>query len=137
MLLSYYCIDIILFFRIENTGFVSFFLDHTEPIQNIKKRLIDFETNIVLCDLKDVIKLNVEDEQVKIISNITLFDRKCVLIQFESITLNMNSHPNNDENDKFKSSRILFYATTSGSCGEVKLIGVTYKSLLPNITTIG
>lgn len=135
--MSFYCIAIILFLRIENAGCVNCFLDHAEPIQNIKKRLSDFGTNIILCDLEDLIKLNVGDEQVKIISNITLFNRNCVLIQFGSITLNMNSYSNNDENDKNKSSRILFYATTSGSCGEVKLIGVTYKSFLPNITSIG
>ncbi|XP_055300273.1 beta-alanine-activating enzyme [Sitodiplosis mosellana] len=122
---------------VENAGCVSCFLDFPQPIPYIKKRLVDFGTNIVLCDLENVIKLNAGDEQVEIISNITLFDRKCVLARFESITLNVNRHSNSDKDDTSKSSNIFFYATTSGSCGEVKPIGVTYKCFSPNIASIG
>ena len=116
---------------------MSCFLDFVQPLTDIKKRLIDFGTNIILCDSESVTKLNADNEQVEVISNITLFDRNCVLVRFGSITLNANRLLDNDMNDKSKSSNILFYATTSGSCGEVKPIGVTYKCFSPNVTGMG
>lgn len=123
--------------RIENAGCVSCFLDFAQSITDIKKRLIDFRTNIILCDSESVTKFNAGIGQVEVTSNITLFDRSCVLVRFQGITLNTNRLLDNDMNDKSKSSNIFFYATTSGSCGEVKPIGVTYKCFSPNVTSMG
>lgn len=123
--------------RVENAGCVSCFLDPAQTIPYIKKRLVDFGTNIILCDSKNLIKLKAEDENVDIIANITLFERNCVLIRFGSIAPNFNKFMNDDKDDKNTSSNILFYATTSGSCGEVKPVGVTYKCFSPNISSIG
>lgn len=141
--MQFHC-SVISFHRIENAGGVSCFLDSAENIEIIQQRLNDFGTNIILCDLGSVAKLNCGDESVNIICNVTLFDKKCVLlrcdekqVQNESDKLNKERLLNTGGDDKSKSSAILFYATTSGSCGEVKQIGVTYKCFSPNIDRLG
>lgn len=80
-------------------------------------------------------RFNFENEQFKIISEISLFNVNCAFIQFER--LNYTSKLELKKIDKLNTSKILFYATTSGSCGDVKPIGVTYKCFQPNITSLG
>ncbi|XP_031624083.1 beta-alanine-activating enzyme [Contarinia nasturtii] len=119
---------------IENAGCASCFLDSTENWTNLKKRLIDLETNIILCDLQYLNKLNIEEEQI--ISRLTIFNTNCGLIHFKDLQC-IPKTLSNRHYDKTMSSQILFYATTSGSCGQVKSIGVTYKCFMPNITSLG
>lgn len=130
------------FCRIENAGCASCFLDSTklihldstENLANLKNRLIDLESNVILCDVQYLNKLHVEEEQI--CSKITIFDTNCALIHFKDIQSNPKILSTDDRVDKTKSSQILFYATTSGSCGQVKSIGVTYKCFMPNITSL-
>lgn len=115
-------------------------MDFTENFQSIEKQLIGYKTNIVFCELKILLKLNAENERVKILFMLTIFGTNCVLIQVERLQCNTINFPRNgggNDFDKNKSSKILFYAKTSGTCGEVKPVGVTYKCFMPNITSLG
>lgn len=117
---------------------MSCFLDSTEDFDVIRKRLDNFNTNIILCDVQHFTKTNADDEQLTQVLRCSLFDTDCVLVRAKDLKCRTKILLTaNDSNDKIKSSRICFYASTSGSCGEVKPVGVTYKCFWPNITSLG
>lgn len=124
--------------RIENSGCVSCFIDSSASIQTVRQRMIDFKTDVALCDLANLSKLETNENSIKIIVNITLFNENCALVKIENLARYKDFISISDDNDdKLNTSKVLFYATTSGSCGDVKPIGVTYKCFHPNITSLG
>lgn len=124
--------------RIENAGCVSCFLDPTKDFEPIKKRLTSFQTNLILCDSEHFNAINADKEQLTQVFRCSLFDADCALVRVEDLMCRNNSPLTKIGcGDKTKSSNICFYASTSGSCGEVKPIGVTYKCFWPNIQSLG
>lgn len=113
-------------------------MDNTDDLQAIRARLIAFQTNIVLCDLNSLDKLHCVDDKLNIAFKCTLFDTECAVVQ-----LNVVAHPDKNlsiqsvKGNPIQSSKVFFYASTSGSCGDSKTIGVTYKCFMPNITSLG
>lgn len=122
---------------IEHAGCASCFIDSTASLQTIRERLIDFQTNIVLCDLKSLDKLHLQNEKFRIAFKSTLFDAQCAVIQFNDIAHPDNPTVRNIKGNHHQPSEVFFYASTSGSCGDSKTIGVTYKCFMPNITSLG
>lgn len=91
-----------------------------------------------MCDLENLPKLDDDENCMKINENIQLFNRHCTLIQMKNSFRNKPIHLiANDNEDKLKTSDILFYATTSGSCGDIKPVGVTYQCFHPNVISLG
>lgn len=123
--------------RIEIAGCVTCFLDFNQTF-GVNQRLIDFQTNIVLCDIQSYAKLNAEHVQIKVLSKCTLFNVECALIRFQDFKCSVQKRSGEiGDSDQTKSSEVFFYALTSGSCGAVKPIGVTYKCFWPNIISFG
>lgn len=113
-------------------------MDITDNLQAIKARLIDFQTNIVLSDLKSLTKIHFDDDELNIAFNCTVFNTECVVVQFNDIVYpNKNRSIQNVKANQIQSSKVFFYALTSGSCGDSKTIGVTYKCFMPNISSLG
>lgn len=92
-----------------------------------------FHTNIVVCDLLSANKFTAE-QQAKQISKLDLFDTKCIIFEINSIKLIPKQVP---YEEGVNSSKILFCATTSGTCGDKKPISIPYKCFLPNIFEFG
>lgn len=113
---------------------MSCFVDYALDFENIRKRLSEFKTNIILCSLEHLTKLNTGDNDMKIFSNLSLFDVKCVFAQVKDLKCIPSVYFSTEPQP---SSKVFFYASTSGSCGEVKSIGVTYKCFQPNIGGLG
>lgn len=125
-------------YRIEHADCVSCFLDSSSDFEGIKRRLTEFKTNIILCNSEHLPALYTGDEKVKLHSEFSLFDVNCAIVEVEELKCIPNICSNEDSNSNPKhSSKIFFYASTSGSCGELKSIGVTYKCFLPNINELG
>lgn len=123
---------------IEHADCVSCFIDFTDNLQVIRARLIDFETNIILCDVKSLTKLQSDADELNVAFKCTLFDTECAVIQFNDIDYpNRNLSIQNVKGNQIQSSKVFFYASTSGSCGDSKIIGVTYKCFMPNIASLG
>lgn len=123
---------------IELADCVSCFLDSTDNPQALRPRLKDFQTNIVLCDLQSLAKFRCADSNFKEFFQCTLFGTHCALVEFDHITFSADQLSiENVETNRSESSQVFFYASTSGSCGDSKAIGVTYKCFMPNISSLG
>lgn len=121
---------------IEHAGCASCFIDGAADLHTIRARLIDFQTNIVLCDLKSLNQLHIDNDKFRIVFKVTLFDTQCSVIQFIDIAHPDQPTVRNVESNQIQPSKVFFYASTSGSCGDSKTIGVTYKCFMPNITSL-
>lgn len=130
---------------------MSCFLD---PRGSFRKTLIGLKTNVILCDSNTLITLTEQGKHIENMEKFTLFNVDCALVIIEetifpSQTTSIASCDgladkqaskqvvSETESDTKYSSKIFFYASTSGSCGEVKPIGVTYKCFVPNIASLG
>lgn len=122
---------------IEQAGCASCFIDTTADFQAIRSRLIDFQTNIVLCDLKNMDSLRFDKDELRIAFKLTLFGTECALVQLNGIANSIQQADQKVNSNNIRPSKVLFYASTSGSCGDSKAIGVTYKCFMPNITSLG
>lgn len=99
---------------------------------------MDFKTNIILCDLGHLHKLNAGDKNVDVSLEILLFGIDCVFVQIKHFVCVPKIYSNEKcDSDSKNASKVFFYASTSGSCGELKSIGVTYKCFMPNIIQLG
>lgn len=122
-----------MFTSIENANCASFFIEQTPFWSTIKKKLEKIKTNIFICDiemfmnLKKIIKIDKEERVV-------LFNCECVIVRIADVEMVAKTIAYST--DINKSSQILFTAFTSGSCGECKTIGVTYKCFLPNVNSL-
>lgn len=110
-------------------------MDNTDSLQAIRARLIGFQTNIVLCDSNCLDKLHCVGDKLNIAFKCTLFDTECAVVQLKNPDENLSIQ--SVKGNPIQSSKVFFYASTSGSCGDSKIIGVTYKCFMPNITSLG
>lgn len=123
---------------IELADCVSCFLDVTDNLQTVRTRLKDFQTNLALCGLQSLAKFSCDDDDFKVAFKCTLFDTECVLVEFNDIACPAeNPSIQHVKCNRDQSSKVFFYASTSGSCGDSKIIGVTYKCFMPNIASLG
>lgn len=112
-------------------------MDPTDNFQVVRARLIDFQTNILLCDSKSLDKLHANDDKLNVAFMCTIFDTECAVVQFNDVASpNENLSTQNVKVNQIQSSKVFFYASTSGSCGDSKIVGVTYKCFMPNITSL-
>lgn len=129
--LHFYCDSL------ELANCVSCFLDSTDSLNTIRTRLNEFHTDLVLCDSKGLNKLHCDDDNINIVFKCTLFNVECALVQFTNLGCPVENPPvQNTKGDQLQSSKIFFYASTSGSCGDSKTIGVTYKCFMPNVKSL-
>lgn len=117
--------------RIENANGISCFIESSSDWPTIGQRLIQLQTNICLCDEQMFDKCG-NREDVVVVASLNLSNRKCVLLQFGTLSLQTKHIPMDNENVA-DSSRIFFSAMTSGTCDAARVIGVTYKSFWPNV----
>lgn len=93
------------------------------------------ESNLILCELQSIDTY--KTEQITARYDLKLFGRECVLIQIKSLEFHPKLIPTEADTPLYESANILFFAFTSGTCGESKLIGVTQKCFIPNILSLG
>lgn len=93
------------------------------------------ESNLILCELQNIDSY--KNEQITLRHDLKLFGRECVLIQIQRLKFHTKLIPTEADITLHESPNILFFALTSGTCGESKLIGVTQKCFIPNILSLG
>lgn len=94
-----------------------------------------FGSNLILCELHgiDIYK----NEQIIARYDLKLFGRECVLIQIKRLKFHPKLIQTEADTCLYESAKTLFFALTSGTCGESKLIGVTHKCFIPNVLCLG
>lgn len=118
--------------RIESSNGICCFIDSSSAWPSAVDQYLDtFQTNICLCDEQFSDKCG-EHSNVVVVATMNLSNRKCFLLQFKPFAMKSKEIPIDNENVA-ESSRILFSAMTSGTCGAARVIGVTYKSFWPNV----
>lgn len=93
------------------------------------------ESNLILCELHSIDTY--KNEQITARYDLKLFGRKCVLIQIERLKFHQKLILTEVDTPLYESANILFFAFTSGTCGESNLVGVTQKCFIPNILSLG
>lgn len=125
----------LLYSRITNADGSSCFITATNKIDTIFESMKKLETNLILCELQSIDTY--KTEQIIARYDLKLFERECVLIQLKRLKFQPKLIPTDGDIPLYESANILFFAFTSGTCGESKLIGVTENCFIPNILSLG
>lgn len=120
--------------RITNANGSSCFISVTNNIDTIFEYMAKLGSNLILCELPSIDTY--KNEQTAARYDLKLFGRECVIIQIKRLKFHPKLIPTADT-PLYESANILFFAFTSGTCGESKLIGVTQKCFVPNILSLG
>lgn len=92
-------------------------------------------SNLILCELHSIDTY--KNEQITARYDLKLFGRECALIQIKRLTFRPKLVRTEADTPLYESSNCLFFAFTSGSCGDSKLIGVTQKCFISNVLSLG
>lgn len=117
--------------RTANAGDACCFVDSSIDYSQLLQKCEQFQTNVILCDVNtmEIIRPN-----GNVIAESVLFDECCYFVQLREVKVTSEERfVIASDLDVMTSSRVFFYASTSGSCGEIKSIGVTFKCFMPNI----
>lgn len=117
--------------RASNAGDACCFVDPSSDRSRVLEKCRQFRSNVILCDKST---LETIGSSSNVIAECNLFDERCHLLQLNEVKdASIGRLVALDELDVMTSSRVFFFASTSGSCGETKTIGVTFKCFMPNV----
>lgn len=121
-------------FRITNAGDACCFVDPSINYTSLMEKCEQFHTGVIVCD---AITVNILLAYCDIVAQCDLFNEQCFLLLLREANFNSANKIKATTNiDLLTSSNVFFYASTSGSCGQTKSIGVTFKCFVPNIETL-
>lgn len=123
-----------LLFRITNAGDACCFVEPSINHISLMEKCEQFRSGLILCDAKTA---KIISTYCNLVVECDLFNEPCFLLQVRDENFDSANKITATTNiDLLTSSNVFFYASTSGSCGQTKSIGVTFKCFMPNIETL-